>query len=162
LFDVAIFSHYCGRVARPKAGNRRGSPEAVEKRRVARLFNDLLGKKSGGGKLDGRTEKRRQRLLHELETGKARGKRDLKPIDVLLRVQELIELGETLSSIRKVAKAKKPELLGEEIIGVLERLHSAYHFRPEVYRFVGIADDVLQRAGVLAPEPRPPRQKKRA
>jgi hypothetical protein len=149
-------------VARAKSANRRGSPEAVEKRRVARMFNDMLGKKGAHGKLDGRTEKRRQRLLHELETGKARGKRDLKPVDVLLRVQELIDLGETLATIRKVAKAKKPEIAGDDIVGVLERLHNAYHFRPEVYRFVGIADDVLQRAGVLAPEPRAARPKKRA
>ena len=32
------------------------------------------------------------------------------------------------------------------------RLHQAYNFRPEVYRFVGIADDVLRNAGVLGPE----------
>ena len=125
------------------------------------MFNDLVGGRASASKLDGRTEKRRQRLMRELEAGKARGKRDLKPLDVLLRVQELIELGESLSAIRKVAKVKKSDVPGEQIIGVVERLHKAYGFRPEVYRFVGIADEVLQKAGVLAPEPRAPRARKR-
>src|SRR5512146_414104 len=69
------------RAARPP--NRRGSPEAIEKRRVARVFNDVLGGRlASAHKLDGRTEKRRQRLLAELEAGKARGSRELKPLDV--------------------------------------------------------------------------------
>src|SRR4029079_1346699 len=89
-------------VARIRPPNRRGSPEAIEKRRVARVFNDILGGRGAAAhKLDGRTEKRRQRLLKELEAGKARGSRELKPLDVLQRVQELMDLGETVSSIRK-------------------------------------------------------------
>lgn len=131
--------------------NRRGSPEAIEKRRVARVFNDILGGRGAAAhKLDGRTEKRRQRLLKELEAGKARGSRELKPLDVLQRVQELMDLGEPLSSIRKVAKVRKSALPVESIVGVVERLHRAYSFRPEVYRFVGIGEDVLREAGVLA------------
>ena len=94
------------RLARPaRPANRRGSPEAIEKRRVARVFNDILGGRgASSAKLDGRTEKRRQRLLKELEAGKARGSRELKPLDVLQRVQELMDLGEPLGSIRKVTK----------------------------------------------------------
>jgi len=129
--------------------NRRGSPEAIEKRRAGRLFNDVMGGRSSAGKLDGRTEKRRQRLLRELETGKARGSRDLKPLDILQHVQELLELGEPLASIRKVAKVKKNSIPPEAIVGVVERLHRAYGFRPEAYRFVGIGEEVLMRAGVL-------------
>ena len=129
--------------------NRRGSPEAIEKRRAARMFNDVLGGRASAGKLDGRTEKRRKRLLHELETGKTRGSRDLKPLDVLQHVQELLELGEPLSSIRKVAKVKKTTVPPDAILGVVERLHKAYGFRPETYRFVGIGEDVLAEAGVL-------------
>jgi len=68
---------------RPRAPNRRGSPEAIEKRRVARVFNDILGGRGASAhKLDGRTEKRRQRLLKELEAGCARGTRELKPLDL--------------------------------------------------------------------------------
>jgi hypothetical protein len=133
-----------------RAPNRRGSPEAIEKRRVARVFNDILGGRGAAShKLDGRTEKRRQRLLRELEVGRARGARELKPLDVLQRVQELMDLGEPLSSIRKVTKVKKTVASPEAIVGVVERLHRAYSFRPEVYRFVGIGEEVLREAGVL-------------
>ena len=137
--------------ARVRPANRRGSAEAIEKRRVARVFNDILGGRGAAQHaLDGRTEKRRQRLLRELEAGKARGSRELKPLDVLQRVQELMDLGEPLSSIRKVTKVKKSSVTAEAIVGVVERLHRAYSFRPEVYRFVGIGEEVLREAGVLA------------
>jgi hypothetical protein len=35
------------------------------------------------------------------------------------------------------------------IVEVVGRLHHAYHFRPETYRFVGIGEEVLRSAGVL-------------
>ncbi|HLK38062.1 MAG TPA: hypothetical protein VKU41_14975 [Polyangiaceae bacterium] len=137
-----------------KPQNRRGSPEAIEKRRVARLFNDILGGRGAhAGKRDGRTEKRRQRLMRELESGQARGSRDLKPLDVLVRVHELIELGEPLRSIRKVAKVRKASVPPEEVVAVVGRLHRAYGFHRECYRFVGVGDDVLREAGVLGAEP---------
>ena len=136
-----------------KPRNRRGSPEAIEKRRAARQFNDILGGRGlSANKLDGRTEKRRQRLLRELENGKARGTKSLKPLDVLQRVQQLMELGEPLSSIRKVAKVRKSNLPPESMVEVVERLHRAYNFRPETYRFVGIGEEVLRSAGVLVAE----------
>ncbi len=134
---------------KPRPKNRRGSPEAIEKRRVARVFNDVLGGRVASAKLDGRTEKRRQRLLKELEAGKARGTRELKPLDILQRVQELMDLGEPLSSIRKVTKVRKSPVPPENLVDLIERLQKAYSFRPEVYRFVGIGEDVLRLAGVL-------------
>lgn len=129
--------------------NRRGSPEAIEKRRAARYFNDILGGGAARARLDGRTEKRRQRLLSELEAGTGRGGRELKPLDVLQHANELLELGETMASLRKVAKARKAHGLGDDVVVAVERLHAAYAFRPEVYRFVGIDDDTLRAAGVL-------------
>jgi len=148
----------------PKPANRRGSPEAIEKRRVARLFNDILGGRgSGSSKRDGRTEKRRQRLMRELESGKVRGAREMKPLDVLQRVHELMELGEPLSSIRKVTKVRKHTVPPESIVEVVSRLHKAYGFRPECYRFVGVDDDVLRSAGVIGAEsPKRPRPRRRA
>ena len=144
--------------------NRRGSPEAIEKRRVARLFNDILGGRGAGAhKRDGRTEKRRQRLVRELEQGKASGSRELKPLDVLQRVNELLNLGEPLSSIRKVAKVRKSTVAPDEMVEVVTRLHKAYGFRSECYRFVGIDDDVLRSAGVLSDEaPKRGRLRRRA
>jgi hypothetical protein len=146
-----------------RALNRRGSPEAIEKRKAARIFNDVLGGGGGAGhKLDGRTEKRRQRLLKELEQGMARGTKELKPLDVLQHVQELLELGEPLSSIRKVTKIRKNVLPPESIVDVVGRLQKAYGFRPEVYRFVGIGEEVLKSAGVLGEDKRkPPRPGRR-
>ena len=61
-----------------------------------------------------------------------------------------MDLGEPLSSIRKIAKVRKSTVAPEAIVGVVERLHRAYSFRPEVYRFVGIGEEVLREAGVLA------------
>ena len=147
-----------------KPPNRRGSPEAIEKRRVARLFNDILGGRGNGAhKHDGRTEKRRQRLMRELESGKVRGSREMKPLDVLQRVHELMELGEPLSSIRKVAKVRRTTVPAESMVEVVTRLHKAYGFRPECYRFVGVGDDVLRSAGVVgADSPRRARLRKRA
>jgi hypothetical protein len=144
-----------------KAQNRRGSPEAIEKRRAARMFNDVLGGRGvRGAKLDGRTEKRRQRLLKELEAGTGRGG-ELKPLDVLQRVQELLELGESLGNIRKVAKTRKSLVPPESTVDVVQRLQKAYAFRAEVYRFVGIGDDVLRTAGVLSTDPKAPRPRPR-
>ena len=138
-----------------KAKNRRGSPEAIEKRKAARLFNDVLGGRGGASnKLDGRTEKRRQRLLRELEQGTGRGSKELKPLDVLQHVHELLELGETLGSIRKVSRVRKMPMIGEGVVEVVQRLHKAYGFRPEAYRFVGLDDDVLKTACVLTADSR--------
>ena len=60
-----------------------------------------------------------------------------------------MDLGESLGTIRKVAKVKKNMVAPDAIVGVVERLHRAYNFRPEVYRFVGIGEEVLREAGVL-------------
>ena len=129
---------------------------------MARLFNDVLGGRGAGvRKHDGRTEKRRQRLLRELESGKVRGAHELKPLDVLVRVIELLGLGEPLRSIRKVAKVRKNEVPPEEVVEVVGRLHRAYAFRPECYRFVGLSDEVLRLAGVVSAEPKKRQRKTR-
>ena len=137
-------------MARKKAPNRRGSPEAVAKRRAGRAFNDLFDQTSQRS-LDGRTAKRRQRLLAELSRGKKRGSgRNLKPLDVLGHVSELLELGEPLAKVKKACKPLPPPDGDEQpVVEVVRKLHDAYGFRPEAYRFVGIGDDVLREAGVL-------------
>ncbi len=126
------------KVARKNSGGR-ASAEAIEKRRVARQLNTLFG---GGasqpGKLDGRTEKRRQRLLKELKEG--RSGQPLKPIEIIAHAHELLEMGETLSTIRKNGvKTSKLELDGSaEKVATVLRAQEAYGFRPEVWKLLGI------------------------
>lgn len=128
--------------------NRRASAEAVAKRRAARLFNEVvLGPVTRGN--DGRTERRRRRMLQELSDGATRAGHELKPIDVLLRVQALLELGEPLAAI--VAARPLPAVVKttEALVDGVRKLHAAYAFAVEVYRFVGIDDGALADAGVL-------------
>ena len=56
-----------------------------------------------------------------------------------------------MSSIRKVSKLRKPPEFPEGVVDIVQRLHKAYGFRPEAYRFVGIGEEVLREAGVLDP-----------
>ncbi len=141
--------------ARPplaRAENRRGSPEAVEKRRAARLFNSALLRDEGKLSTDGRTERRRRRLLDELAKGTARGgKRGLKPVDVLARVQELLELGEPIGSIQATCATPRPVEATPEVIAGIRRLHDAYAFPVEAYAFVGLDAAMLREAGILPP-----------
>ncbi len=132
--------------------DRRASADAVEKRRAARRFNDLL---LGGGRAgDGRTERRRRRLLEELAEGVAhRGQRALKPIDVLSRVHELLALGEPLASIRRACPPPRPVEVTPELAEGLRRLHRAYGFPVEAYRFVGLDARALREAGVIEARP---------
>jgi hypothetical protein len=131
------------------APNKRGSPEAIAKRRSARAFNDLLDP-TGASRLDGRTEQRRRRLLAELESGKARGSgKALKPVDVLSHVTELLALGESVASIRKVCRPRPAPATDARLLELLAQLHRAYGFPKEAYSFLGIGDDLLKRAGVL-------------
>lgn len=136
--------------------NKRGSPEAVAKRRAARAFNDLLDPR--GGKMDGRTEKRKQRLLNELESGTTRAGRELKPIEILSHVHELLELGEDPAALRRLRKARPVDTSeNEKLLDVLADLHRAYGFRVEAYAFVGIDEQALRKAKIL--KRRPPRRK---
>lgn len=97
---------------------------------------------------DGRTERRRRRLLQELADGVTRAGHELKPIEVLLRVQALLELGETADSIARVRRAPEGVRTTDALVDGVRRLHEAYGFAPEAYRFVGIEEGALVLAGV--------------
>jgi hypothetical protein len=133
---------------------RRAAPEVVEKRRAARAFNEaLLGGGARAAAVDGRTERRRKRLLKELGNGVVSGgKRELKPIDVLSRVHELLGLGEPLASIRKACPRPRPVEGTPEIVEGIRRIHQAYMFPAAVYPFVGLDADTLRAAGVIEDE----------
>jgi hypothetical protein len=133
----------------PRRKSGRASEEAVMKRRAARHFNDVLLGGSPKAGLDGRTAKRRLRLLEELKNGTVRsGKRELKPIDVLLRVQALLDLNEPIASLKKACKAARPVTPSPLVIEGVRSLHAAYGFSPSAYQFVGIDDATLRKAGL--------------
>lgn len=131
--------------------NRRASPEAVAKRRAARAFNEaVLGQ--GTRAPDGRTERKRRRLLQEFADGRTSAGQELKPIDVLLHARALLELGETLADL--LAARPPPEELPvtDELSERVRALHEAYALPVEVYRFVGIGDAALALAGIDRPK----------
>jgi hypothetical protein len=136
---------------RRSRGTRRAAPEVVDKRRAARRFNALV---EGGGRatgLDGRTDRRRQRMLVELREGVARAsKKALKPIDVLSRVQALLEMGEPLASIRRACRPARPVVASADLIEGLRSLHEAYGFPIAAYAFVGLDEETLRAAGISA------------
>lgn len=120
-----------------KPKNRRGSPEAIEKRKVARRFNTLLeGGGAGPAKRDGRTEKRRQRLIAELKDG--RGGKDLKPLEVLSKVDELVNIGETAASLKRAGVKPRRPPVTPDVLAEAETVQAAYGFAPEAWKFLGI------------------------
>lgn len=136
--------------AQKKASNRRGSPEAIAKRRVARRLNRLFEEGGATDTLDGRTLKRKQRLLRELKEGR-RGK-PLKALEVLAHANELLTLGETLTTLRKL-KPKLPPTppVTEESAAVYVETQKNYGFDPKVWKLLGI--DIQKLAGGAAAKP---------
>lgn len=121
-------------MARRGDGKGRGSPEAVEKRRSARALNALFAAASAG--LDGRTDRRRQRLLSELKNGR-RGS-PLSAIDVLTHAAELLSLGETIASLKKQgvrARTVRPE---PALLDAARRAQRAYDLPEEVFDLLGL------------------------
>ncbi len=123
---------------RTTAGKGRGSPEATEKRRVARALNAIVAR-SGGGPigLDGRTEKRRQRLVRELKDGR-RGA-PLSPIDVLTHVGELLSLGETIDTLEKQGVEPRRTAPSTELLDVCARVREAYDLPDAAFHFLGLS-----------------------
>ena len=106
-------------------GGGRGSKEAIAKRRAARQLNQLFSDGGTRGRgLDGRTEKRRKRL---------------KAIEVLSHTHELLELGETITSIKKTgAKPVKADLNAEDM-EIVEATQKEYGFREDAWKMLGVS-----------------------
>lgn len=145
-----------------KSSGGRGSAEAIRKRKVARHLNSIFAGEGGtDAKLDGRTEKRRKRLVLELTKGK--DGEALKPMDVVSHVNELLSIGETPSSLRKQGvKPRKVELAPKHVAAV-EEAQGAYKFRADAWRFLGIEIDDSGRVktGEAPKGKRGPRKKSR-
>lgn len=143
----------------PSPNNRRGSPEAVEKRRLARKLNRLLTEGSDPTAQDGRTARRRQRLLQELEEGTRATPPTLKPIEVLQRANDLLTLGESMASLRKVIRIPaRPPVDLTEAAELLSSLQRAYEFRPEVFEFLGLPAEALAQVPPTKPRRGRPRR----
>jgi hypothetical protein len=118
-------------------GKGRGSPEATEKRRAARALNAEFTRAAGSaGLLDGRAERRRQRLIKELKDGR-RGT-PLPPIDVLTHAAELLALGETLASLEKQGVRARKVTSSPELIAAARRVQAAYEMPREVFALIGL------------------------
>jgi hypothetical protein len=125
-----------------KAKSGRGSPEAIEKRRVARAFNAIFAATPDTPKgLDGRTEKRRQRLVEELKTGKSRKGQPLLPVERLQAMHQLLEIGETKASLTKQGvkfpRSVAPELKGQE--DLIKQFQAAYDLHPDSWKILGVS-----------------------
>lgn len=124
-------------MGRAKKTTKRGSPEAIAKRRAARALNTLFDKGPVAAGLDGRSIRRKNRLTKELAEGK--NGQPLKAHEVLSYVTELLQMGETLASIRKL-KPKVPPTppLNDHTIGAIRETQQSYQFDPRAWRVLGI------------------------
>lgn len=122
------------------------------KRSIARRFNDSLSSRApraiGEKALDRRTARRLERYRRELEEGK-KGNKDLTALDVASRINELISYGDRVTDLKKVFKPRHIDYNEDVLVGVLQEMHPVYGFRPEAYRFAGVKDRSLVKAGVL-------------
>ena len=126
---------------------------AGKKRSMARRFNDALKPKvaSGTGEkaLDKRTGKRLDRYRKELKSGKTSKGKDLSPLDVAMRVDELLNFGDKLGDIKKLTKPRAIEADHETLVGILNEMHPVYGYRAEAYRFAGVSNEALLEAGII-------------
>ncbi len=124
--------------ARKKA-TKRGSPEAIAKRKAARKLNDLFSRGGADAALDGRTLKRKQRLLDELAKGKSG--RPLTALEVLSHADQLLSLDESLTSLRKLVKALPAPARTEENKSLLAEAQQLYDFDPKAWKLLGVDID---------------------
>ncbi len=120
---------------------------------MARRFNDALSPrkaaKAGEKALDKRTARRLDRYRKELKSGKTSKGKNLSPLDVAMMVNELLEYGETVTSIKKFAKPRKAEFDHETLVGILNEMHPVYGYRADAYRFAGVSNEALLAAGII-------------
>ena len=87
--------------------------------------------------MDGRTLKRKKRLITELKGGRA-GK-PLKAQEVLAHVTELLSLGETLTTLRKMKPRVPPApRKSEETVAIVRETQATYGFDPRAWKILGI------------------------
>lgn len=151
-------------MARTKKETRRGSPEAIAKRRAARSLNSLFAKTADVGTMDGRTVKRKNRLLKELQEGRSGSA--LKAHEALSHITELLTLGETVGSIRKLnPRLPGAPVLTDEMVAAIRETQESYNFDPRAWKFLGVDVEAVvggetPAAGAAAPKAKRGRKKK--
>lgn len=112
---------------RPQPPNRRGSPEAVEKRRVA-------------------ANSRGRKLLDSLDKPR-------KPFQLLQSIEELLKLGYLRGDIRAALPISNtvtmPKVENPVMVTFLRKIHNLYGFRRETYLLAGFSKDVLSKAQIV-------------
>ena len=97
---------------------------------------------SSGG-LDGRTARRRKRLLGELKDGRAG--EPLSAIDVLTHAAELLSLGETVASIKKHGVKPRAVRPAPSLVEAARRAQRAYDLPDEVFELIGLDPKNVER-----------------
>lgn len=135
-----------GKKAAAKKETRRGSPEAIAKRRSARALNTLFAKGATMESMDGRTLKMKRRLTKELVEGK-KGE-PLKAHEVLGHVTQLLQMGENLTSIRQLKPRLPPRPpLTEEVINAMRETQAAYGFPAAAWKVLGVDIEAIMSGG---------------
>ncbi len=101
---------------------------------VARAINTMFGAYVSRLR-DGRTARKLARLRAEFEEGSKQG---MKPIEILSRVAQLMELGETVESLSKLHPLPVRRKLDAATAGLVLRLDANYQFPVAAYSFLGI------------------------
>ena len=144
-----------------KKTTRRGHPEAIAKRRAARALNRIFSDSPKAQTPDRRSLPRKQRLLDELKEGKDGG--PLKALDALGHATELLTMGETLVSLRKLKPKLPPKLdVAGDNARVLTEVQRLYQFDPRAWRLLGVDIGALETPAAEKPARKPAAKKTRA
>jgi hypothetical protein len=131
----------------------KGATSAGKKRSLARRFNASLtaqaAKTPTAKTLDQRTVRRLDRYRSELKNGKSPRGKGLTPLDIAMRVNELLANGAKLAELKKLIKPRTVEFDHETLVAILVEMHPIYGYRPVAYRFAGVPDDALLAAGII-------------
>lgn len=134
----------------PKKKASSATIDAGKKRSIARRFNDALaGRTNKSTVTDKRTVRRLDRYRKELKKGAKAGNTPLTPLDVAMRVDELIEHGDTVASLRKLVRPRAGEYDRDVMAELLREMHPVYKYRPAAYRFAGVDDHTLLASGII-------------
>lgn len=148
-----------GKKVAKKTTTRRGSPEAIAKRRAARSLNAIFEKGATSEAMDGRTLKRKRRLTKELSEGK--NGQPLKAHEVLGHVTELLTIGENLTSIRKLKPRVPPTPpLTDDVVAAMRETQAAYGYAPAAWKVLGIDIDRIMGGASGTTEGATPKRKR--